>query len=734
MKLVDLQALQKKFNITEEELKNTVEELTKTKDELKDTNMVLDDRETVFDKLYQKADSTRTTGKDAISDVSNLHLKVQRTTTTINENQEVASSFIDSAKKEVQDLSSSVALANDKFMEQNNMVKSKLTSFQNETEAFTASVLDSIKELSSQFASFCREVNEESKSCDKQFTDEQEHFVKNINERIEGLSKSLESHVVEQHDFIESQNNAIDEMLGAQQEYYVKKLNPSLQSVSDKLVNFQNQFCAEDLSKYECSMQESTEKLLKNNQDFSASVHKHVENHTDKHEQLLEQHHQTSLTERQNLMENIQKMIDTFQTNQTNRLIEVIQETKSSNAAVLEIVDTHGANSTKDVEGISTVTKNFISASTSNMDTFVAEGTELVEIIKKGCDSNFNQVLKESGSNITLRATKYKDETFSNFNTECIAKINEAKETFEQEIESTKKSFRNKMIGFVDIIKTEKETFNIGTKDLKKEASNAKKMFKKTYDETYNGLKIMEENQKEHRAEFIAKHIDTIMQCIHNFSSSLRKDVPTGTTPTKKEYSLPTPFKKLDPRDIVLENLKRRVLTGSVIVDNIEAEKDVTPQSPSVSSVQATEDSCSTEKTQIDEMCNPNAENEMHSVSKSKEAVAPTTDVVTMDEVEVVVETEKVAVSNVPEEEKIRKEAAEMDGEAKENEIPSPSYQELLSNTSLKSNKGARKVAKSRKTKKMISSTDGQGKSRKTSAKSKLRLPAKTKTLSQLRM
>ena len=72
--------------------------------------------------------------------------------------------------------------------------------------------------------------------------------------------------------------------------------------------------------------------------------------------------------------------------------------------------------------------------------------------------------------------------------------------------------------------------------------------------------------------------------------------------------------------------------------------------------------------------------------------------------------------------------------EAKENEIPSPSYQELLSNTSLKSNKGTRKAAKSKKTKKMILSTDGQGKTRKTSTKTKLRLPAKTGTLSQLRM
>ena len=60
---------------------------------------------------------------------------------------------------------------------------------------------------------------------------------------------------------------------------------------------------------------------------------------------------------------------------------------------------------------------------------------------------------------------------------------------------------------------------------MKKEAGNAKKTFKKTYDDTYNGLKIMEENQKEHRTEFIAKHIDTIMQCINDFSSSLRKDV-----------------------------------------------------------------------------------------------------------------------------------------------------------------------------------------------------------------
>ena len=59
-------------------------------------------------------------------------------------------------------------------------VKRVKVSFQNETEAFTACVLDSIKELSSQFASFCREVNKESKSCDKKFTDEQENFVKSL--------------------------------------------------------------------------------------------------------------------------------------------------------------------------------------------------------------------------------------------------------------------------------------------------------------------------------------------------------------------------------------------------------------------------------------------------------------------------------------------------------------------------------------------------------------------------
>ena len=139
---------------------------------------------------------------------------------------------------------------------------------------------------------------------------------------------------------------------------------------------------------------------------------------------------------------------------------------------------------------------------------------------------------------------------------------------------------------------------------MKKESGNAKKTFKKTYDETYNGLKIMEENQKEHRTEFIAKHIDTIMQCINDFSSSLHKDVPTGTTPTKKEYSLPTPFKKLDPRDIVLENLKRRVLTGSVILDSTETEKNVTSQSPSVSSVETTEDSSNVVKVQADEVEN----------------------------------------------------------------------------------------------------------------------------------
>ena len=321
-------------------------------------------------------------------------------------------------------------------------------------------MLDSIKELSSQFASFCREVNKESKSCDKKFTDEQENFVKSINEKIEGLTKTLESHVVEQHDFIESQNNAIDEMLGVQQDYYVKELNPSLISVSDKLVNYQKDCFAKELSKYDCSMEESTGKLVQENQNFSASIHKHIENHTGRHEKLLEHHHQTSLTERKDLMENIQKMIDTFQTNQTNRLIEVIQETKSSNAALLDIVDTYGVDATNGVEGISTVTKNFIATSNSNMESFVTEEAELVESIQKGCDTNFNQVLKESGSSITLRATKYKDETFSNFNNECLEKINGAKETFEKEIESTKKSFQEKIIGFVDIIKAEKETFN----------------------------------------------------------------------------------------------------------------------------------------------------------------------------------------------------------------------------------------------------------------------------------
>ena len=283
-----------------------MEELTKTKHELKDTNMVLGDRESVFNKLYQKADSTLETGKNAISDVSDLHLKVERTTTTINKNQEVASGFIDSARKEVQALSTSVATANDKFMEQNNMVKGKLTSFQNETEAFTACVLDSIKELSSQFASFCREVNKESKSCDKKFTDEQENFVKSINEKIEGLTKTLESHVVEQHDFIESQNNAIDEMLGVQQDYYVKELNPSLISVSDKLVNYQKDCFAKELSKYDCSMEESTGKLVQENQNFSASIHKHIENHTGRHEKLLE-HRPNMLTERKDLMENIKR-------------------------------------------------------------------------------------------------------------------------------------------------------------------------------------------------------------------------------------------------------------------------------------------------------------------------------------------------------------------------------------------------------------------------------------------
>ena len=80
------------------------------------------------------------------------------------------------------------------------------------------------------------------------------------------------------------------------------------------------------------------------------------------------------------------------------------------------------------------------------MESFVTEEAELVESIQKGCDTNFNQVLKESGSSITLRATKYKDETFSNFNNECLEKINGAKETFEKEIESTKKSFQEKLL------------------------------------------------------------------------------------------------------------------------------------------------------------------------------------------------------------------------------------------------------------------------------------------------
>ena len=147
-------------------------------------------------------------------------------------------------------------------------------------------------------------------------------------------------------------------MLGAQQDYYVNKLNPSLTSVSEKLVNYQKDFFAKELSKYECSMEESSGKLVQNNQDFSASMHKHVENHTERHEKLLEHHHQTCLTERKDLMENIQKMIDTFQTNQTNRLIEVIQETKSSNATVLNIVDAYGADTTNGVEDISTAAKN----------------------------------------------------------------------------------------------------------------------------------------------------------------------------------------------------------------------------------------------------------------------------------------------------------------------------------------------------------------------------------------
>ena len=125
---------------------------------------------------------------------------------------------------------------------------------------------------------------------------------------------------------------------------------------------------------------------------------------------------------------------------------------------------------------------------------------------------------------------------------------------------------------------------------------------------------------------------------------------------------------------------------------------------------------------------------DIHSVNESNEALTPVEDGVAMEKVEVLVETEKLPVKNVSGEENISKEAAEMDGEAKENEIPSPSYQELLSNTSLKSNKGTRKAAKAKEDKKMILSTDGQGKTRKTSTKTKLRLPAKTGTLSQLRM
>ena len=718
-RVADLHAMQKKFNITEELLQKTKTELVNTKDELKDTTMILDDRESGYEALYDKADSTLETGKDAISDVSHLHSKVERTTTTINTNKNVTNDFILSTKKEVQNLSNTLTNANNKFMEQNNIVKNNLTAFQNETETYTANVLNDIKSLSNQFSSFCKDINKESKACNKTFTEEQDNFIKNMNDKINSLNETIENHVVEQNNFIESQNKLVQSTLNNQEEYFNNKFTPSLTTITDNLENYQQLFLSKTLNKYEDKVNNVTANMMESNDTFKNTVNEHIQEQNDNHNELMKKHMELSASERNDLMKNIQSMIETFQTKQTERFTNVINESKVCNTKTSEIANDYNTTTFNFIKEIKDDADNFVTTSKNELNKFITQQKDSIMKAKEAGNDNFNYQLTEDITKLSTDMNEYNSTTFVNFKDEFKSNMDGLNEKFNEEMESTKISFREKIVNFVEIIKTEKDTFNNVMKTMKKDTNNTTKTFKKAYDETYNGLKVMEETQQEQRTEFITKHIDTIMECINDFSSSLSDVVPTGATPIKKEYALPTPFKKMDPRNIVLANLKR--ITGTVILTG-SGDTSI-PSSPSVVNT-AEKQVILNEVVDTSTGNNSESDNIVPSDVDEEVAVPPVVekddnnDGTKVDDVTVKVEDSNIKESEIKEAVTVeagKEEANDEESNNKskkkvkktdENDIPSPSYQELLSNNS-KKKRNAKNNTK--KTRKMVSSRNSNG-------------------------
>ena len=430
-------------------------------------------------------------------------------------------------------------------------------------------------------------------------------------------------------------------------------------------------------------------------------------------------HMELSASERNVLMKNIQSMIETFQTNQTERFTNVINESKVCNTKTSEIANDYNTTTFKFIKEIKDDADNFVTTSKNELNEFITQQKDSIMKTKEAGNDNFNNQLTEDITKLSTDMNEYNSTTFVNFKDEFKSNMDGLNEKFNEEMESTKISYREKIVNFVEIIKTEKDTFNNVMKTMKKDTNNTTKTFKKAYDETYNGLKVMEETQQEQRTEFITKHIDTIMECINDFSSSLSDVVPTGTTPIKKEYALPTPFKKMDPRNIVLANLKR--ITGTVILTG-SGDTSI-PSSPSVVNT-AEKQVILNEVVDTSTGNNSESDNIVPSNVDEEVAVPPVVekddnnDETKVDDVTVKVEDSNIKESEIKEAVTVEagKEEAndeESDNKSKkkvkktdENDIPSPSYQELLSNNS-KKKRNAKNNTK--KTRKMVSSRNSNG-------------------------
>ena len=550
----EFKEIQEKFGITKHELEETKGELLSTQNELKDTTLVLDDREAVFGKLSVEATAAVTTGEEAVSDVSQLHEKVARKAAVVDSNRNRTTEFVRTVQASVEKIQSSCTEASKKDLENDQIVMDKLKTLEASSNEYSKALHDKLGALEGKFQDFNVAFNDRATSRSEAFFKSQDEAQRLVLEAVESIRALVKERDDRSADLITEQKDAIGASMKHRSDYFSSMFQPSLEAMQKSV----DAFSVEIVSKMESTFaanNQHVECVEETIGSFSEQAKSASDEFKAEQTKRFQEHKENEEKERAAMMKKMQAMFLDFSSKQTDRFQNFMEHAQKHEEVVVQDIDgmlaTHKASTEtmKSEAGankkvMENAVKAFSDATAKNFTSFKESADEY----QKGASDSENAMVAAFDS-------------FSKENVNMMKTFGESVQSFHTTVETETGTAKKEAIAFhegsVEMVKEHGDSMVSDDLAYIKTSITDGTEFQATWGtETTAHVEAAMVAKRSSEEELVS--ISTVAkEASEAFEKSLERDIATGRTPQKKEYIIPKQLASLNPRDIVLQNLKR---------------------------------------------------------------------------------------------------------------------------------------------------------------------------------